>query len=175
MNLLATTVNVPSFYFNFQRVSSDSQFFILKTGNIFFLYLLTNPSNCLSILLIFQNQFLLLSVFSWKSKWQPTPVFLPGESQGWGAWWAAVYGVAQSDTTEVTQQQKQEFSPFSTPSISMLVLLPSLHLICTYFPAFIGDKSAIGYIQIYMDIFVYLFYKIHILAIIIPLVRTAFI
>ena len=27
-----------------------------------------------------------------------TPVFLPGESQGWGAWWAAVYGVAQSRT-----------------------------------------------------------------------------
>ena len=31
-------------------------------------------------------------------KWQPTPVFLPGESQGWGAWWASVYGVAQSQT-----------------------------------------------------------------------------
>ena len=31
-------------------------------------------------------------------EWQPTPVFLPGESQGWGAWWAAVYGVAQSRT-----------------------------------------------------------------------------
>ena len=26
------------------------------------------------------------------------PVFLPGESQGWGAWWAAIYGVAQSQT-----------------------------------------------------------------------------
>ena len=26
------------------------------------------------------------------------PVFLPGESQGRGAWWAAVYGVAQSWT-----------------------------------------------------------------------------
>ena len=25
---------------------------------------------------------------------QPTPVFLSRESQGWGAWWAAVYGVA---------------------------------------------------------------------------------
>ena len=25
-----------------------------------------------------------------------------------GAWWAAVYGVAQSDTTEVTQQQQQQ-------------------------------------------------------------------
>ena len=31
-------------------------------------------------------------------KWQPTPVFLPGESQGQGSWWAAVYGVAQSQT-----------------------------------------------------------------------------
>ena len=34
----------------------------------------------------------------WRRKWQPTPVFLPGESQGRGAWWAAVYGVSQSRT-----------------------------------------------------------------------------
>jgi len=34
----------------------------------------------------------------WRRKWQPTPVFLPRESQGWGTWWAAVYGVAQSQT-----------------------------------------------------------------------------
>ena len=34
----------------------------------------------------------------WGRKWQPTPVFLPGESQGGGAWWAAVYGVTQSWT-----------------------------------------------------------------------------
>ena len=42
-----------------------------------------------------------LSLFTfmhWRRKWQPTPAFLPGESQGWGAWWAAVYGVAQSRT-----------------------------------------------------------------------------
>ena len=32
----------------------------------------------------------------WGRKWQPTPVFLPAESQGRGAWWAAVYGVTQS-------------------------------------------------------------------------------
>ena len=59
--------------------------------------------------------------FHWRRKWQPTPVFFPGESQGvyayiltqngnplqcsclknlqdGGAWWAAVYGVAQSRT-----------------------------------------------------------------------------
>ena len=38
-----------------------------------------------------------LSLFTfmhWRRKWQPTPVFLPGESQGQGAWWAADYGVS---------------------------------------------------------------------------------
>ena len=42
-----------------------------------------------------------LSLFTfmhWRRKWQPTPVFLPGESQGREAWWAAVSGVAQSWT-----------------------------------------------------------------------------
>ena len=42
-----------------------------------------------------------LSLFTfmhWRRKWQPTPVFLPGESQGPGAWWATIYGVAQSQT-----------------------------------------------------------------------------
>ena len=42
-----------------------------------------------------------LSLFTfmhWRRKGQPTPVFLLGESQGRGAWWAAVYGVAQSRT-----------------------------------------------------------------------------
>ena len=39
-----------------------------------------------------------LSLFTfmyWRRKWQPTPMFLPGESQ---EWWAAVCGVAQSQT-----------------------------------------------------------------------------
>ena len=42
-----------------------------------------------------------LSLFTfmhWRRKWQLTPVFLPGESQGWGTWWAAIYGVTQSWT-----------------------------------------------------------------------------
>ena len=38
----------------------------------------------------------LFTLMHWRRKWQPTPVFLPGESQGPRAWWAAVYGVAQS-------------------------------------------------------------------------------
>ena len=42
-----------------------------------------------------------LSLFTfmrWRRKWQPTPVFLPGEERDGGAWWAAVYGVVQSRT-----------------------------------------------------------------------------
>ena len=40
----------------------------------------------------------LFTSMHWRRKWQPTPVFLPGESRDGGAWWAAVYGVAQSRT-----------------------------------------------------------------------------
>ena len=42
-----------------------------------------------------------LSLFTfmhWRRKWQPTPVFLPGESQGRGTLVAAIYGVTQSRT-----------------------------------------------------------------------------
>ena len=52
-----------------------------------------------------------LSLFTfmhWRRKWQPTPVFLPGESQGRGSlmgW--RLWGRAESDTTEVTEQQQQ--------------------------------------------------------------------
>ena len=34
----------------------------------------------------------------WRRKWQPTPVFLPGKSQRWGAWQASVHGVTKSWT-----------------------------------------------------------------------------
>ena len=37
----------------------------------------------------------------WRRKWRPTPVFLPGESQGQEAWWAAVY-VRRVDSLEKT-------------------------------------------------------------------------
>ena len=49
-----------------------------------------------------------LSLFTflhWRRKWQPTPVFLPGESQGWGILVGYhLWGRTESDTTEVTSQ-----------------------------------------------------------------------
>ena len=43
----------------------------------------------------------------WRRRWQPTPVFLPGESQGPGTLVGGRLWVrTESDTTEVTQQQQ---------------------------------------------------------------------
>ena len=40
---------------------------------------------------------------NWGRKWQPTPVFLPGESQGRGSLvGCCLWGRTESDTTEVT-------------------------------------------------------------------------
>ena len=45
----------------------------------------------------------------WRRKWQPTPVFLPGESQGLGSLVGCrLWGRSESDTTEATQQQQQQ-------------------------------------------------------------------
>ena len=39
----------------------------------------------------------------WRRKWQPTPVFLPGESQGRGSLvGCCLWGRTESDTTKVT-------------------------------------------------------------------------
>ena len=47
-----------------------------------------------------------LSLFTfmhWIRKWQPTPVFLPGESQGrWSLVGCRLWGRTESDTTEAT-------------------------------------------------------------------------
>ena len=44
-----------------------------------------------------------------EGKWQPTPMFLPGESQGqWSLVGCCLWGCTESDTTEATQQQPQQ-------------------------------------------------------------------
>ena len=54
-----------------------------------------------------------LSLFTfmhWRRKWQPTPGFWPGESQGQGSLVGChLWGRTESDTTEVIWQQQQPF------------------------------------------------------------------
>ena len=52
---------------------------------------------------------------SWRRKWQPTPVFLPGESQGRGSLVGCrLWGHTELDTTEATEWQQQPVSPGPT-------------------------------------------------------------
>ena len=53
-----------------------------------------------------------LSLFTfkhWRRKWQPTPLFLPGESQGRGSLvGCCLWGRIESDTTEATEQHNKQ-------------------------------------------------------------------
>ena len=45
----------------------------------------------------------LFTVMHWRGTWQPTPVFLPGDSQGrWSLVGCGLWGRTESDTTEAT-------------------------------------------------------------------------
>ena len=55
------------------------------------------------------TSFSLFTFMHWRRKWQLTPVFLPGESQGRGSLVGCrLWDRTKSDTTEVTQQQQQQ-------------------------------------------------------------------
>ena len=71
-----------------------------------------------------------LSLFTfmhWRRKWQPTPVFLPGESQGWESLVGChLQGRTELDTTEVTQQQQQHLLLRAQTTGSFHLLLETL-------------------------------------------------
>ena len=65
-------------------------FFLKKTFNLEFNTLLT-------------EKFTLSQEGNWRREWRPTPVFLPGESQGWGSLVGCrLWGHTESDSTEAT-------------------------------------------------------------------------
>ena len=68
----------------------------------------------LGLLLVGHDWAALLSLFTfmhWRRKWQPTPVFLPGESQGWRSLVGShLWGHTELDMTEATQRQQQNLT-----------------------------------------------------------------
>ena len=62
----------------------------------------------------------------WRRKWQATPVFLPGESQGRGSLVGCrLWGHTESDTTEAMQQQQH-----TVGQITHAVNLPLILEVC---------------------------------------------
>ena len=76
-----------------------------------------------------------LSLFTfmhWRGKWQPTPVFLPGESQGRGSLVGCrPWGRTESDMTEATQQQQQS-SGLSSPWLNTFLDICSFWCNCKW-------------------------------------------
>ena len=78
----------------------------------------------MGLLRVGHNRATSLSLFAfmhWRRKWQPTPVFLPGESQGRGSLVGCrLWGHTESDTTEVTQQAKTIFHIYEGSNQSVM-------------------------------------------------------
>ena len=64
----------------------------------------------------------------WRRKWQPTPVFLPGEFHGRGTWRATVHGLGAKRLGHnlATKQQQQTLLNPRQGLFSKLVFLPDL-------------------------------------------------
>ena len=113
----------------------------------------------------------------WRRKWQPTPVFLPGEYQGRGPWSAAVYGVTQSRTRLKRLSSSSSsrvvsfivsilawnvplvFPVFFRKSLIFLILLfSSTSLHCSLendllsLPAFLWNSAPLIYISVFVPI-----------------------
>ena len=90
-----------------------------------------------------------LSLFTfmhWRRKWQPTPVFLPGESQEQRSLVGCrLWGRTESDTTEATQQQQQHQQSISL--YMRIVLSPqlvALTYLITMFFVFVFGGTMVG-------------------------------
>ena len=100
-----------------------------------------------------------LSLFTfmhWRRKWQPTPAFLPGESQGRGAWWAAICGVTQSRTRLKWLSSKIRVSKLflKGPDCEYFRLEGHKSLCCNYSTLLLQHKSkCVGsnHIKIYLQ------------------------
>ena len=88
-----------------------------------------------------------LSLFTfmhWRRKWQPTPVFLPGECQGRGSLVGChLWGCTESDTTEATSQQQQQHLP-SIPAFWRVFIINGCWILSKNFLMKVKESENVG-------------------------------
>ena len=76
------------------------------------------------------TSFSLFTFMHWRRKWQPTPVLLPGESQGRGSQVGCrLWGRTESDRTEVTWQYQIYICTTTSLSIHLSMDLGCFHVL----------------------------------------------
>ena len=81
----------------------------------------------------------------WRRKWQPTPVFLPGESQGrQNVVGCCLWGRTESDTTEATYQQQQQQQRLNSHFVKKRKMGCSDTVICLRVPGRIPGHSVMS-------------------------------
>ena len=84
----------------------------------------------------------------WRRKWQPTPLFLPRESQGWGSLVGChLWGRTESDTTEATQQQQQQQQ--QAPAILYFLPFTLTFIVITYITTLLVLLEVITFHQMF--------------------------
>ena len=94
-----------------------------------------------------------LSLFTfmhWRRKWQPTPVFLPGESQGRGNLVGChLWGHTGSDTSEATQQQfDSDLTNTTAPTVICLPWKTTKYLNANHLMSTHSDNTNAGIMPI---------------------------
>ena len=91
-----------------------------------------------------------LSLFTfmhWRRKWQPTPVFLPGESQGWGSLMGChLWGRTESDITEAAVKESTTQGQLQPPLDTCVAPIPHSYSPKSLFcPSFFGPCTHLGW------------------------------
>ena len=99
----------------------------------------------------------------WRWKLQPTPVFLPGESQGWGSLvGCCLWGHTESDTTEVMQQQQTwnyTSEILTIEIIVMFIILKTFLCFLVGLRVHLPDNSLILLLSVHISLHFLQFYK----------------
>ena len=86
----------------------------------------------------------LFTLMHWRRKWQPTPVFLPGESQGWRSLVGCrLWGRTESDTTEATQQQQQQWYLTKEGNKNLLWKIPFCNCLLKWFMSYMRKLGSL--------------------------------
>ena len=79
----------------------------------------------------------------WRRAWQPTPVFLPGESHDRGAWWAIVHWAADRHDSMFNKYTEGHFTGMFSVELEIRFFIPFSKWLNITYNELVMSKSCI--------------------------------